>query len=440
MKINELLLKGMEVVNELVEAVENRGMGLKEVEERILEYVNQIGGLMLQEVVEGVREPIVENRVYVEGQGAVYDQSRNLRFLNRFGSETVRVRRCYKYLGKGGGYYPLDEKLGLDKCGGFSPLMTFLQVLFGASRPFEESSELLSKVLGFGVSATAVQWNTETAGGDLSDDPYRVIEDERRRKGCDVMIVEMDSTTSPQIHQEEGITGVESLKQPTEWKMCHVGTIEKFIGGELIDEYSVARYGSMEAFGIHLGRAALAMGLEGAEKVVFLSDGLKANWQICFDHFPGAIRILDFYHASEHLGDFCKLFKDSERAREYYGRWCQMLFDGEVLQVTAEMKVSIDQLSSPEEGWGEYRYFQNNLDRMKYEEYRAADLPIGSGKVEGGCKFIVGKRFKGSGMRWKREDNVKVLRARMAKINKYLESHYRAKPQAYSFLSLEKAA
>ena len=58
MKINELLLKGMDIVNELVEAVENRGMGLKEVEERILEYVNQLGGLMLQEVVEGVREPI----------------------------------------------------------------------------------------------------------------------------------------------------------------------------------------------------------------------------------------------------------------------------------------------------------------------------------------------------------------------------------------------
>ena len=182
MKIEELLLKGMEVVNELVEAIENRGMGLKEVEERILEYVNQIGGLMLQEVVEGVKEPFEENRVYVDGQEAVYDQSRKLRFLNRFGSETVRVRRCYKFLGKGGGYYPLDEKLGLDKCGGFSPLMTFLQVLFGASRPFEESSELLSKVLGFGVSATAVQWNTETAGGALSDDPYRVIEDERRRK------------------------------------------------------------------------------------------------------------------------------------------------------------------------------------------------------------------------------------------------------------------
>ena len=164
MKIEEMVLRAAEIVNDLAQAIEDRGIGLKEVEERILEYVNQIGGLMVQEVVDRVAEPLVENRVYVEGEEAVYDGSRNLRFRNRFGGVTVRRRRCYKFLRKRGGYYPLDEKLGVDKCGGFSPLLTFLQVLFGASRPFEESSVLISKALGFGVSATAVQWNTENAG------------------------------------------------------------------------------------------------------------------------------------------------------------------------------------------------------------------------------------------------------------------------------------
>ena len=117
-----------------------------------------------------------------------------------------------------------------------------------------------------------------------------------------------------------------------------------------------------------------------------------------------------------------------------------MLLDGEVLQVMAEMKSAVDQLSSPKEGWGEYGYFQNNAERMKYKEYRDAGLPIGSGKVEGGCKYIVGKRFKGSGMRWKKQDNEKVLRARMAKINGYLETHYKPTPRSYTFLPVEEAA
>ena len=77
MKINELILQGMEIVNELVEAIEDRGIGLQE---RILWYVNQVGSLMVEEVVSRVREPHCEDRVYVEGEAAVYDQSRNIRF------------------------------------------------------------------------------------------------------------------------------------------------------------------------------------------------------------------------------------------------------------------------------------------------------------------------------------------------------------------------
>jgi len=440
MDINRLVLQGMEIVNELSEAIEKRGIGLKGVEERILEYVNQIGGLMVQEVVERVKEPCCENRVYVDGEEALHDQNRNLRFRNRFGGQTVRKRRCYKFVNSKGGYYPLDEKLGLDKCGGFSPLMTFLQALFGSSRPFEESSGLISKVLGFTVSSTAVQSNTEHAGEQLDDNPYLLIDQERGQKSCEVMIAQMDSTTSPQITEVEGVTGRESLKLPTDWKMCHVGIVQKFVLGALSDEWRVARYGTMESFGLHFGRTALAMGLQQAQKLVFLSDGLKTNWRICYDHFPGAIQILDFYHASEHLAAFCKLFKDPERGGEQYKQWYRMLLDGQVLQVMSEMKDAMAQLSNAEEGWGEYRYFQNNAQKMNYQEYRAAGFPIGSGKVEGGCKYIVGKRFKGSGMRWKRQDNKRVLRARIAKINGYLEIYYRPTPRRFTFTPMQMAS
>ncbi len=60
--------------------------------------------------------------------------------------------------------------------------------------------------------------------------------------------------------------------------------------------------------------------------------------------------------------------------------------------------------------------------------------------MEGSCKFVIGKRFKGSGIRWKKADNEKVLKARMAKINGYLESYYQPTPQQYTFSCAEKAA
>lgn len=441
MNLQEVVVQGGQLVNELAEAIERQGIGLKEAEERILQFVNRVGELLLQEVVERVAEPFTENRVWVEGQEAVFDQRRPLRFRNRFGGQTVKLRRCYKFLHRRGGYYPLDEKLGMGNCGGFSPLMTFLQVLLGSTRPYEESAGLLSEALGFAVSSTAVQRTTEVAGGQLQDDAYRVIPQGWRGQGCQRLIVQMDSTTSAQIQVMEGLTGRESLKAPTEWKMCHVGTLQSWQSGRLQREWTVARYGTLQAFGLHLGRTALAMGLEKAKQTVFLSDGLAANWQICLDHFPDALQILDFYHASEHLGEFCDLYRKPDKGKGRYKKWRGMLLEGQILQVMAEMKADISELSSRDEGWKHIGYFRNNAHRMAYDQYRQAELPIGSGKVEGSCKFVVGKRFKGSGMRWRKADNEKVLRARLAKLNGYLEPHYRPSPRRYTFSRpLEQAA
>jgi len=45
-------------------------------------------------------------------------------------------------------------------------------------------------------------------------------------------------------------------------------------------------------------------------------------------------------------------------------------------------------------------YFRNQRWRMRYAQYRRANLPIGSGVVEAACKTLVTQRFKCSGMRW----------------------------------------
>ncbi len=192
---------------------------------------------MVDEVVEELRDPVFENRVVVDGEVAVFSGVRNLRFINRFGGQTVKSRRCYKYLNKGGGYYPLDDKLGLDVYGGFSPLLTYLQVLFAASEPCERSEELLSESIGFKVCATAIQRNTEITGGRMEEDPYKVIPREKQQEECERMLVEVDGTTSPQIFEVEGVTGRESLKQKTEWKVCNAVVIEKYSGGRRTDRW-----------------------------------------------------------------------------------------------------------------------------------------------------------------------------------------------------------
>jgi hypothetical protein len=119
MELREFILQSEEIIKQLGEGINHGEISLKQAEETILEHVNRIGQIMVDEVVEGLNEPVGENRVVVGEKVAVFDGVRNLRFINRFGGVTVKPRRCYKYLNHKGGYYPLDEKLGMDGCGGF---------------------------------------------------------------------------------------------------------------------------------------------------------------------------------------------------------------------------------------------------------------------------------------------------------------------------------
>jgi hypothetical protein len=45
-------------------------------------------------------------------------------------------------------------------------------------------------------------------------------------------------------------------------------------------------------------------------------------------------------------------------------------------------------------------YLEKNKERMRYADFRAQGLFVGSGVVEAGCKTIIGQRLKQSGMEW----------------------------------------
>ena len=69
---------------------------------------------------------------------------------------------------------------------------------------------------------------------------------------------------------------------------------------------------------------------------------------------------------------------------------------------------------------------------MDYGRYRACGWPIGGGSVEGQCKFVVGRRFKRNGMRWRPHDNACVLRTRLAVLNGDLERYFQPRPEVWN--------
>ena len=239
-ELGELLLDAKLLVNRSIVDIDRGGIGLKEVEDRIVQFVNRVGALLVDRVVHGVKDPVSENRVWVDGKQALYKGDTPLQFINRFGTTVSRKRRGYRIEGQRGRWHPLDEKLGLHVCCGYSPLMTYLLSLFGSGEAFEPGARKLSTAVGIAISATALQHNTETVGRQMDDRPLRSIDSTRQNTSCDLMVVEIDGTTSPQIKEVEGVSGRESLKQPTEYKECNVVVIEKF--GAKADSGKDSRY------------------------------------------------------------------------------------------------------------------------------------------------------------------------------------------------------
>jgi hypothetical protein len=64
---------------------------------------------------------------------------------------------------------------------------------------------------------------------------------------------------------------------------------------------------------------------------------------------------------------------------------------------------------------------------MRYAQFRAQSLFVGSGVVEAGCKTVIGQRLKQSGMEWtRREANAIIALCCVMKSNRledYWESH-----------------
>ena len=75
-------------------------------------------------------------------------------------------------------------------------------------------------------------------------------------------------------------------------------------------------------------------------------------------------------------------------------------------------------------------YFETNRERMRYDEFRAEGLCVGSGVVEAGCKTVVGARCKRSGMRWTVDGVNAILALRSCVISGRYEDYWERRAEA----------
>ena len=147
---------------------------------------------------------------------------------------------------------------------------------------------------------------------------------------------------------------------------------------------------------------ATQRGLASAIKVAVIGDGAKWIWTLANDNFPEAVQIVDLFHAKEHLSDCIKaLITDNETRESIKKAWSVLLEEGKIEELTEEMaRYAGGSKEEQEEFERKINYFKDNATRMQYADFKKQGLFVGSGVIEAGCKNVIGKRLKQSGMHW----------------------------------------
>jgi hypothetical protein len=315
------------------------------------------------------------------------------------------------------GQCPLDVELDTESTG-FSPGVRRMIAMVGSETSFEQGHAQLELLAGIDVTTKAVERQAEAIGDDIArkeklraTGALQLELPEILGPAVPILYIEMDGTQIPMVRTElEGRTG-RSEGKPARTREVKVGavftqTTTDEEGRPVRDEASTtytAAIESAEEFGPRIYTEAWERGWSRAEKKAIIADGAEWIWNIADQHFPGAIQIVDIFHARQHLWDLARALcpVDETKQKRWVMRQQAKLDSGEIEKLVRSLR-SLD-VANPELADKiriEADYFERNAARMRYPEFRLQHLFIGSGVIEAACKTVIGLRLKQSGMFW----------------------------------------
>jgi hypothetical protein len=320
------------------------------------------------------------------------------------------LRRNYYTGGQGRGRAPLDEALGIVE--GCTPALARLMCRAGAVEHYEAAAESLHDYSGVTINGRRIQRMVNRMGPQMAQWP-RPSPPLCPPPPDQVFYLEGDGTGIPVRPEEtEGRKGKQE-DQSAKTREVKLGCVftqtqEDEEGNPIRDDESTSYVATLKPaaeFGALLRAEAFRRGLALAKLIVFLGDGAAWVWELARVNFPGAVFILDFFHAAEHLEWLAAaLFGEkTDTAKAQWEQWAKVLKeqpDGLEIVLRQARQALPRRGNRREAALKQIAYFESNTNRMRYAEYQARGLFIGSGVIEAGCKTIIGQRLKQSGMFW----------------------------------------
>lgn len=417
---------------------------LEAVEMGLRTTLHQVGAVALEQLLQ-YPEPASDQRQRpcACGHTARYRNLRSKSVITALGH--VKLRRPYYLCAHcGEGQFPVDDEVDVKKTTK-SPGVRRMLAVVGQEVPFDRGRQQMELLAGLEITAKEVERTAEAIGEDIAAREHEQIQgampwDLPMVVGEPMAIhyVQMDGTGVPVVKIETVGRAGKTKGQPAHTREAKLGCVftqstwdEE--GYAIRDPDSTTYVGAIETaeeFGKRIYREASKRGGSRAERKVVMGDGAEWIWNIANEHFPGAIEIVDLYHARQHLWDLARqLFPNQDiEQKRWILRHQDKLDHGQIEKLVGSLR-SIPAATSDlaEKIQTEAEFFQKNAKRMRYPEFRRQHLFVGSGVIEAGCKAVIGSRLKQSGMFWTVRGANAILALRCCLINNRFEDYWAAR-------------
>jgi hypothetical protein len=324
----------------------------------------------------------------------------------------IHLKRTYGTCPNCGvGFFPLDEKLGLQP-GSLTPLQLSYVVNFASYHSFEETAQMMSQHHGVQVSACTACRQAEAIGacaesvqneqanaaylqeGDSSkkgdvyhkeDVKYAISSDGSFVSLRGNVYAEVKTAVVGEVHENKRRS---SRRPDQEVRMTDITYFSRMAPAETFTELSI---GEMDRRGIFQAKQVCAVS-DGAEWIQHFVDAHRAK----------AVRILDFYHATEYLSNIATLVRDAGTKLKdtWFDEQCHELKHYGPKNVLKEVHRLLRDHPQIEELERSVNYLQKREHMMQYPLFQQQGWPIGSGSAESSQTCVVQARLKGAGMHW----------------------------------------
>lgn len=270
--------------------------------------------------------------------------------------------------------------------------------LVGQAEVYGQASELLQEVGGIDISGMQIQ-RLCTHYGSLLDPLVKA--------GCQAAIPSLPlKSTEEKVYVM--IDGAMLFTRPDQWRELKLGRI--FTDDNVVQLSKSRRQARHSIYVNHLGGVddfflKLERHLVAYPNKVIVGDGAKWIWNWAEDNYPGAVQILDFFHAKEKLIEFARYqWKSDDIRQEWSEKQLSRLRNNEVEGVLQTIKATRARSTEAKQAKGKLiRYYLEHEDRMQYKTYRDQGLLIGSGPIEAAHRSVIQQRMKRSGQKWSEE-------------------------------------